>query len=504
MDSRRRTGVPATALALSVVAALIAFATPPAWGQRVIPGTYEDVGVMPGGTAGERVRATLDAVNSGDPDVMAAFMDEHLSEEFLGMLPGDELSNLMQNVNRVTGGLDFHSVRVYDPPREDELVVIAKGRELGIWRGLVFHFTESPDSLISALMFTPARPPSDVEHSAISHDDLVAELSSMVRRLCANGRFSGAVLVARGEDVLFQHACGEASKAFHVPNTMDTKFNIGSMNKMFTSLAVAGLVERGLLSYDDPVSEYLDESWLPPEFAEKITIEHLLTHRSGLGGYFNEEFMNSSRLLYRDLEDYRELIYPDSLAFEPGSEFMYSNSGMFLLGVVIEQVTGEDYYQYVRDTIYTPAGMTDTDCYAMDCPTENLAIGYYESEGCPGGWASNIFHHTIRGGPAGGGYSTAPDLHRFALSLTGGELVSEETLARMWSDPHEQAYGYGFSLSFETGELVVGHGGGFIGINAGLDIYTESGIIVAVLANHDAAASPLISAIRPLAARLER
>jgi len=459
---------------------------------------------MPGGTVGERVRATLDAVNSGDVEEIASYIDEHLSDDFAERLPEGELAGMMQNVHRITGGLDFHSVRVYDPSREDELVVIARGREIGIWRGLVFHFTESPDSLISALMFAPARTPSDVEEGPLSEEELVAQLSSILDRLCSNGRFSGAVLVAGGEDIIFERACGEASKAFHVENRIDTKFNIGSMNKMFTALAVAGLVERGLLAYDDPVGEYLDDAWLPSDVASAITIEHLLSHRSGLGGYFSEEFMNASRLRYRDLDDYRELIFQDSLAFRPGSEFMYSNSGMFLLGVVIEEVTGEDYYDHIRRTIYEPAGMTDSDSYAMDCPTENLAIGYYPSDDCPGGWANNIFHHTVRGGPAGGGFSTAPDLHRFALALTRDELVSRETLERMWSDPHEQGYGYGFSLSHGTGELVVGHSGGFIGINAGLDIYTESGMIVVVLANHDAAATPIISALRPMVARLER
>jgi CubicO group peptidase (beta-lactamase class C family) len=487
---------------LALVAGFTLVCAPAAPAQRVMPGTYRDVGVMPGGIVGERVQATLDAVNSGDADQINAYLDAHLSESFLGMLPEGELSNLMLNVNRVTGGLDFHGVRVYDPPVEDELVVIAEGRELGIWRGLVFHFTDTPDSLISALMFAPARPPTDIEEPALTDETLVAELDRMVTSLCANDRFSGTVLVARGRDVLYERACGEASKTFHVPNRIDTKFNIGSMNKMFTSVAVARLVEQGLLSYDDPVSDHLDETWLPRDISERVTVHHLLTHTSGLGSFFNDEFMRSSRLLFRELEDYKPLLRSDTLAFEPGTDYQYSNSGMFLLGAVIESVTGEDYYRHIRENIYAPAGMTDSDCFDVDCPTENLAVAYYPSEHCPGGWATGTFQHTVRGGPAGGGYSTAPDLHRFALALLDGTLLSDEAVRRMWTDHSGNGYGYGFGLSSAEGELVAGHGGGFIGINANLDIFIESGIVVAVLANYDSAASPLATAIRSLVARL--
>src|SRR4030066_513545 len=111
--------------------------------------------------------------------------------------------------------------------------------------------------------------------------------------------FSGTFLVAKGDQVLLTMAAGEASKAFHVPNNIDTKFNLGSMNKMFTSTAVVQLAEKGKLSLDDPIGKYIDESWLPKDVTSKITVRHLLTHSSGLGSYFNDTYERSSPGLFR-------------------------------------------------------------------------------------------------------------------------------------------------------------------------------------------------------------
>ena len=114
--------------------------------------------------------------------------------------------------------------------------------------------------------------------------ELVERAREIVASAHADGSFSGTVLIAEGEEILFSTAVGEASKRFHVANKLDTKFNLGSMNKMFTSVAVAQLAEREKLSFDDPISKYIDETWLPREITEKITVFHLLTHTSGLNG----------------------------------------------------------------------------------------------------------------------------------------------------------------------------------------------------------------------------
>jgi CubicO group peptidase (beta-lactamase class C family) len=214
--------------------------------------------------------------------------------------------------------------------------------------------------------------------------------------------------------------------------------------------------------------------------------------------------MNGSRARFRTLEDFKPLVKDEKLAFEPGKRFRYSNTGMFFLGVIIESVTGESYFDYIRENIYKPAGMTNSDSYEMDIPVENLAIGYYRDQESPNEWKNNYYLHVIKGGPAGGGFSTVADLHRFGQAILTGKLVSPKSLEVMWKDYSGENYGYGFRL--DDGHLgkVVGHSGGFPGINANLDIFVDAGYIVAVMTNYDRAASSVARAIKKLLDRTDQ
>lgn len=465
--------------------------------------SYHDESVMPGGKIGERIRSLIETFNSGDPAKLEQFIQNECTGRFKTM-PMEQHRSAFQNMFRQTGGLDFHSIRTYDPPRENETIVILKDRNFEAWRAFILRFNKDKDYLITSLGFNDARVPSNVTESPLSEKDFLKEVETLVRRLIEKEILSGAVLVAKGDKVLFMQAAGEASKRFHVANNIDTKFNLGSMNKMFTSVAIMKLVEEGRLSLDHTLDKFVDESWLPQETTSKIMIRHLLTHSSGLGSYFNQVYARSSRQLFRNLDDYKSLVEVEKLAFEPGTRFQYSNTGMFLLGVVIEKVTGENYFDYIRKVIYEPAGMKNSDCYDMDYPVENLAIGYSPDPDSQWGWQNNYYKHVIRGGPAGGGFSTVGDLHRFALALLSETFVSKASLEKMWTDPYSSNYGFGFSVRQEAGGKVVGHGGGFSGINSNLDIFLDSGYIVAVMSNIDMGASPLARRISALHARLDR
>lgn len=349
-------------------------------------------------------------------------------------------------------------------------------------------------TLILPLLLTLQSSPTE-----LSRDALVAETRTLFEREAEKGRFSGTVLLAQGDEVLFTFACGEANKSFHVNNDLETRFNLGSMNKLFTSLAIAQLVEQGKLSYDDTLERFVDESWLPRTITAKITLRQLLTHTSGLGSYFNETFVNSSRELFRAVSDYKPLVRGETLLFEPGTKSSYSNTGMLLLGVVLEQVTGRDYFEHIRAAIYAPAGMTRSDSYEMDQPVENLAIGYEPDPTSAQGFRANLYQHVIKGGPAGGGFSTVGDLHRFALALLDGKLVSLATLDEMWT--HQRGgHGLGFAVQDQP-QKVVGHSGGFPGISANLDIFPESGYVAVVLANYGGIAGELSERLRALVLR---
>ncbi len=439
---------------------------------------YADVSKIPEGAVGERIRSVIDVVNSGDPERIRAFIENECTDEFKSMVPMEEHVDVFLEVFGNTSGIDFHSVRTYTPERAGQTVVILKDRKIGFWRSIVLSFDEGGKNLIAGIRFGDARRPSNLPVEApLSEAGFKDELREFVEMLNGKDIFSGTVLVARGDDVIFTYVCGEASKRFHVPNTIETRFNLGSMNKMFTSTAIAQLVEQGKLSYDDAISAYVDETWLPLEMTKKIKIRHLLSHTSGLGSYFNDAYVKGSRALFRDVDDFKALVQGETLAFEPGSEFQYSNTGMLILGVVIESVTGGSYFDYIRENIYAPAGMTRSDSYEMDLPVENLAIGYTPDSDTKFGYRNNLYMHVIKGGPAGGGFSTVGDLHRFALAIESGKLVSKATLDTMWTPQSEVGYGFGFGINNGSLGKVVGHSGGFSGISAKLDMYLDAGTL---------------------------
>jgi CubicO group peptidase (beta-lactamase class C family) len=473
-------------------------------GQAQTPAeTYSDSPVMPAGIQGQRIKALIDTLNSGDAEKVRQFLTTHCTERFRNMVPMEGHIEVFLGFNQETGGVDFSGIRTYVPERKGQTVVIVKDRNYESYRGITIRFADTPEYLIGGAGISPARPPAGLKEPSLTQQQFLAETKAFMDKLVAKSLFSGALLVAKGDQVLLTTAAGEASKAFHVPNNIDTKFNLGSMNKMFTSTAVVQLAEKGKLSLDDPISKYIDESWLPKDVTDRITVRHLLTHSSGLGSYFNETYDKSSRALFRKLDDYKPLIKDDRPAFEPGKRFQYSNTGMFLLGVVIEKVTGEDYFGYIRKAIYGPAGMTNTDCYEMDYPVENLAIGYSPDPKSPYGWQNNLYKHVIKGGPAGGGFSTVKDLHKFALALLGGKYLSKESLKEMWTDHLGANYGFGFSIATGAAGKVVGHGGGFDGINSNLDIFLDSGYVVAVMSNTDRGASPVAAKISGFLGRLQ-
>jgi CubicO group peptidase (beta-lactamase class C family) len=484
--------------ALLVILCLAPAANP----QQQPQAAFWDSTVLPEGQAGVRIRSLIETINSGDRDRVRRFFDEDCTAEFRGFAPMDEHVSVFLGFSRNTGGIEFYGIRRFVPERADGTLVVVKDRNLENWWGLNVRFGDAPGYLIAGLGIRMVPPPSGPEEPALTEKEAVDRLRALTAGLIGRGWFSGTLLVARGPNVLLTMAGGESNKSSHVPNNIDTKFNLGSMNKMFTAAAAARLIEQGKLSFDDPISKYVDETWLPKVITDKITVRHLMTHTSGLGSYFNETYMKTSRALFRKLEDYKPLIMDDRPAFEPGERFQYSNTGMFLLGVVIEKAAGEDYFEHIRKVIYKPAGMTNSDCYEMDYPVENLAIGYSPDWNSPYRWQNNLYKHVIKGGPAGGGFSTVKDLHKFALALLSGKLVSKEMLQTLWTDYKGGDYGYGFSVTQSPGGKVVGHGGGFPGINSELNIYVDSGVIVAVMSNVDDGATPLAMKIGRMMARV--
>ena len=253
-------------------------------------------------------------------------------------------------------------------------------------------------------------------------------------------------------------------------------------------------MQQGKLAFDDKVGKHLP-SWPNGDVREKVTIHQLLTHTSGMGSYFNDEYQGAAKERFRKVKDYRTLYAEEPLEFEPGSRWSYSNSGFMLLGEIVESCSGQDYFDYVREKVTAPLGMTNTACYEMDHDTPNLAIGYTNEGPSPlpeGEKWNNLYLHVVKGGPAGGCFSTVEDLVKFASGLREAKLLSPELTATMTTgkiapstDRSESLYAYGIFEKKLPSERIVGHGGGFPGINGQLDIYWTRGYAVAVLSNYD-------------------
>jgi len=420
--------------------------------------------------------------------------------------PANELATRDWFILSRAGGLDFGNMvessdsslkmkartRTTEMPYEVTLEV-AKAAPYGI---TAIHVRPLPQEQAPG-----AKKPSD---AALKRD-----LDAYLKRLEKAGLFSGAVLVARGGQPVYREAFGLASRAWNAPNRPDTKFNLGSMNKMVTAVAIAQLVQQGKLAYTDAVGKVLPD-YPNASVREKVTIHHLLSHTSGLADYFTEDFFNASRTRYRTVDDSLLLFQDKPLEFEPGERHRYSNAGFMLLGKIVEKVSGQDYFEYVREHIYRPAGMVNTDAYEMDQDTPNLAIGYTQMQPDgphPGDVRNNTFQHVIRGGPAGGGYSTVDDLLAFSQALLGHRLLdakNTDLLFRNKLKPDEgRTNGYGFIPETINGSRIAGHGGGFPGISSNLDMFLDNGYAVVVLSNVDMGAQAVLRRTREMLTRPE-
>jgi CubicO group peptidase (beta-lactamase class C family) len=238
-------------------------------------------------------------------------------------------------------------------------------------------------------------------------------LGAYLDALVARDLFSGTVLLARNGQPLFFKSYGMANKEWNVPNTNDTKYNLGSINKFFTMLALRQLRDAGKLDFDKTVRTYLPD--YPSNIADRITIKQLIEHRSGMGDMFGPEFDATPKNRLRTLADYLPLFVGKPLLFEPGTQQRYSNAGYIVLGLIIEKVSGTSYYDYVREHIFKPAGMTSTDSYTPDEIIPRRATGYSRRDAA--GMHANIYTLPGRGSSAGGGYSTAEDLLRLLMTL---------------------------------------------------------------------------------------
>ena len=322
---------------------------------------------------------------------------------------------------------------------------------------------------------------------AVPTSQLSQEVDAKLSQLAAGDKFSGAVLIGKDGKVLWQKAYGYADREARIPNSVETRFNLGSNNKMVTSVAIAQLVQQGKLRFTDTIAQVLPD-YPNREVASKVTVDQLLTHTSGLGDFFGPEFLQKKNSLH-ELKDYLPLFAGKPLQFEPGTSWSYSNAGFLVLGLMVEKLSGQTYYDYVQEHIFGPAGMKKSGSPMATEKADDLAVGYMNDSGQ---LKRNTDMLPWRGSSAGGGYSTVGDLLKFHQALHGHKLLNAELTdtiitgkAHPPSLPEGVKYAYGFGDKRVDGHRIVGHSGGFPGVNARLDMHWDSGYTVVVLANRD-------------------
>lgn len=302
-------------------------------------------------------------------------------------------------------------------------------------------------------------------------------------------KYNGTVLVAQGDKILLNKAYGVANVEEGKDNLIQSVFPIGSITKSFTALSIMQLEEKGLLSLEDPISKYIDGH----ERGDDITIHHLLTHTSGLtkeGKFLGEHSIPLN-------ENVEFIAKNNRIQFEPGEDFLYSNAGYIMLASIIEKVSGELYNDYVKNNIFEPLGMDASRCGVDNTYAENQPIGYRIKTGEPS--ALKIYNFSCIIG-SGNLYSTTQDMFKYSRSLCNESLLTQESLAKIFTpyygDWSSYGYGYGWDLIERYSCKKITHGGciGNGGYNSLMTRYPEQDYVLIFLTNnHDRTALDAVS-----------
>jgi CubicO group peptidase (beta-lactamase class C family) len=309
--------------------------------------------------------------------------------------------------------------------------------------------------------------------------DRVAQLDEILSRMAVDETFSGSILIAQDGEVLLSRGYGSADRELSISNTPQTRFRLGSITKQFTAMAILILQSQGRLNVQDPICRTIEDC---PAAWEDITIHHLLTHTSGI-----TPMVGNSGSLPITPDELIALIKDSPLDFQPGERFSYSNCGYWVLGYIIEQVSGQSYKDFIQQAIFEPLEMHDS---GYDQDARGLAVGYKDQYtiATPSGVSDSSFAYS-----AGALYSTVEDLYRWDQALYTDKLIPRELLDQMFAplinlSPDvvgSAAYGYGWIVQGDLGRQLVWHGGAIDGFRSSIIRYPDERITIILLSNQE-------------------
>jgi len=330
---------------------------------------------------------------------------------------------------------------------------------------------------------------------ALWGDDLIVKVDSLAEATLANGPVASlSIGLRRGDDILLVKGYGLADIEHDVPATTETVYRIGSVTKQFTAAAVMQLVEAGKIGLDDPITTYLPDY---PTQGHVVTIRHLLTHTSGIKSYTGLEAWRPKMPLDLTDEELVALFKDEPFDFAPGEKFRYNNSGYYLLGMVVAQVSGESYREYLDAHLFGPLGLTGSSY----CDERPIITGRAEGYVTEGGELLNDAPLSMnQPGAAGALCSTTFDLLAWMTDLREGDVVSEQSYQMMstrsvLNDESETSYGFGLFLNSLEGHDRIGHGGGINGFVTATAHYPEADLDVVVLSNTEGRHAGRVAAV---------
>lgn len=440
--------------------------------EQVPPILAQDGGGVTDKEADRITAIVVDLISRGaDAEYVRKTMEEHFSKSFLDRFPWSQHLGFFRRLHDDLGEPRVAGILVRDGSAIDVMLASSKeGRRLRV----EILLEAGPPTMIAGLGID-----TDTTEIEPALNDY-GELDEALKRRADEGAFSGVVLVQSGNEIQFLGAYGWAEKRSRTANAIDTRFNLGSLNKMFTSVAVLRLFESGDLVLDASINRYLEG--FPPEVGERVTVRHLLQHRSGWEHYWDHPEYLARRGELRTVSDYLAFIQKIPLAFEPGSEERYSNVGYEVLGGIVEAVSGRSYYDFIQEHVLDRAGMTGSGCFERDRGLANVAIGYTmeTSDGSSDGVErENTSLMAVRGTPAGGCYATAGDMRRFYDALLRDRLLESNTTNLLLNRFDPPTTG----MDRRTGQI--GLAGGGPGVSAAVELDLATGDLVIVLSNYD-------------------
>jgi len=429
--------------------------------------------------AREQMKSLLEAFNAGDRATLEQYAKTGLSPNYKDSPSVDQALEMHKH----TGGFDVLELTDVAPNVVKGWV---RGRDSEALMEIVVEVEAKAPHRVEFFHLGWGQPPQKYFPARLTEAAVMEAVRAEMAKRTAAEKFSGAILLARGDAILLREAYGFADREKRIPNTVDTRFRTASMGKMFTAVAVLRLVEDGKLKLDDPIGQVVPA--LAGRPAARATIQQLLTHTAGTGDFYGPRLEeNRNKLLTHD--DFIRVFGGDALLFKPGEKYGYSNLGYILLGAAIERASGKAYYDYIHEAVFVPAGMTRSDLPPMDVAMEGRASGYYRPPGTLE-WILATTSLAYRGDGAGGAWSTVEDMAQFLGALHANRLLNEKYTRLMLTPkgtiwPGKQ-YGLGVDIESYPGTAPkVGHSGGEQGSNSEAWFMPDSGYVLVVMSNFD-------------------